>query len=103
MTDEIKNDELALDENETYTYTLTDENGDEYEFELLGTCEVDDKVYYALAPADPSLGDEYTILRAEEEADGEVSLVTIEDDEEFYKVEEIFNDELFSEVDFDEE
>ncbi len=103
MTDELRNEDLELAENETYTYTLTDENGEEYEFELLGTCEMDEKVYYALAPVDESLGDEYTILRAEEEADGEVTLMTIEDDDEFEKVSEFFDDELFSEVDFDAE
>ncbi len=104
MTDERKNDELTeLQDDEVYTYTLTDEDGREYEFELLGTCEMDGKVYYALAPVDEADGDEYTILRAEEEADGDVTLMTIEDDDEFEKVSEFFDDELFSEVDFDAE
>ncbi len=92
-----------LQEDEVYTYTLTDEDGKEYEFELLGTCEMDEKTYYALAPVEDDGSGEYVILRAEEETDGEVSLVSIEDDDEFEKVSEFFDDELFSEVDYDTE
>ncbi len=104
MTDEIKNDEFTeLAEDEVYTYTLTDEEGNEYEFELMGVCEMDGKVYYAMAPVDADDNEQYTILRAEEEADGDVMLTTIEDDDEFEKVSEFFDDELFSEVDFDAE
>lgn len=82
------------------TYTLTDEEGREYEFALLGTCESDGKTYYALTPVEEE-SDEYVILRADEEEDGEVMLVTIEDDEEFDRVADIFDDELFSEIDCD--
>lgn len=92
-----------LQEDEVYTYTLTDEDGKEYEFELLGTCEMDGNTYYALAPIEEDEAGEYVILRAEEETDGEVSLVSIEDDDEFEKVSEFFDDELFSEVDYDAE
>lgn len=102
MANEINlNDELQ--EDEVYTCTLTDEDGKEYEFELLGTCEMDGKTYYAMAPVEDDGSGQYTILRAEEETDGEISLVSIEDDEEFERVEEFFGDELFSEVDYDAE
>lgn len=104
MADERKNDEMTeLSEDEVYTYTLTDEEGNEYEFELMGVCEMDGKVYYAMAPVDAEDNEQYTILRAEEEADGDVMLTTIEDDDEFEKVSEYFDDELFGEVDFDAE
>ena len=33
-------------------YTLTDENGNETEYELIGTCEMNGNKYYALIPAD---------------------------------------------------
>jgi uncharacterized protein YrzB (UPF0473 family) len=101
MTDMERDEELQ--EGEVYTYTLTDEDGKEYEFELLGTCEMDEKTYYALAPIEDDGTGEYVILRAEEEEDGEVTLITIEDDDEFDKVSEFFDDELFSDVDYDAE
>ena len=101
MTDMERDEELQ--EGEVYTYTLTDEDGKEYEFELLGTCEMDEKTYYALAPIEDDGTGEYVILRAEEEDDGEVTLITIEDDDEFDKVSEFFDDELFSDVDYDAE
>ncbi len=99
--DEMMKDELQ--EEEVYTYTLTDEDGKEYEFELLGTCEMEGKTYYALAPIEDDGSGEYVILRGEEEEEGAVSLVSIEDDDEFDKVAEFFDDELFNEIDYDAE
>lgn len=87
-------------EEEIETYTLTDEDGNEYLFALLGTCEYKDNVYYALVPAEEE-SDEYIILRTEEQENGEAMLVTVEDDDEFDAVADIFDDELFSEVDLD--
>ncbi len=101
MANEQLNEELENDE--VYTYTLTDEEGNQFEFELLGTCEMDGNTYYALAPIGDEENEEYVILRAEEIDENDVSLVYIEDDEEFDKVAEFFDDELFSEVDYDEE
>ena len=92
-----------LQENEVYTYTLTDEDGKEYEFELLSTCEMDGHTYYALAPLADEGADEYVILRGDAEENGEVILTSIEDDDEFDKVSEYFDDELFNEVDYDAE
>ena len=86
---------------EIETYTLTDEDGNEYLFALLGTCEYEGSIYYALVPAEEE-SEQYIILRAEEDENGEGQLVTIEDDDEFDAVADIFDDELFSEVDLDE-
>ena len=47
--------------------------------------------------------EEYVILRSEIDENGEESLVTIDDDDEFDRVADIFDDELFSEVDYDAE
>ncbi len=96
-----------LQDDEVYTYTLTDEEGQEYEFMLLGTCEDGGHTYYALAPL-PEEGkeqpeeDEYIILRGDE-IEGEVQLVTIDDDDEFDRVADLFDTELFGEVDHDAE
>lgn len=80
-------------------YTLTDEEGNESQFELIGTCELDGNTYMALIPVDD--GDEYVILKKELDDSGEEILVTIDDDEEFDRVADIFEDEIFSEVDYD--
>ena len=95
---DLKNQELQ--EDEIYTYTLTDDEGNEYEFELLGTAEIDGKTYYALVPTGENESEEYAILRAEEDEEG-VNLVTIDDDDEWEKVADFFDDQLFSDVDYD--
>ena len=86
-------------------YTLTDENGNESEYELIGTCEMNGNKYYALIPANtPEDVDylEYVILKLEKEENGEAFLVSVDDDDEFDKVADFFNDRLFEEVDYDE-
>ena len=41
------------------------------------------------------------ILKMEQDEDGEDILVTIDDDDEFDRIADIFDDELFGEVDYD--
>ncbi len=77
-------------------FTLTDEEtGEERDFELLGKAELDGKLYLALIPADEEV-EEYVILRAEGEED-DMTLESIEDDEEFDRVADYFDDLLFGE------
>ena len=83
-------------------YTLTDEEGKEEQFELIGACEIDGAQYYALAPVDES-SEEYVILRGEEDENGEIMLVTIDDDDEFDKVADYFDDQIFTDIDYDAE
>lgn len=101
MTDFEKNPELE-EELEVSVITLTDdETGEEQDFEIWARETIDGQLYYALVPvADEA--NEYVILKATEEGD-EVIFETIDDDEEFDKVEDFFNDLLFSEVDYDED
>ena len=101
MTDFEKNPELE-EELEENIITLTDEEtGEECDFELLARATIDEKLYFALVPADDEDAEEYVILRAT--VDGEDLLFeTIDDDEEFEKAEDYFNDLLFNEVDYDE-
>ena len=96
MTEEQVEEQL-----ENNIVTLTDEEtGEEADFELYARATIDDKDYFALVPCDED-SDEYVILRAT--IDGEDMLFeTIDDDDEFEKVEEYFNDLLFNEVDYDE-
>ncbi len=82
-------------------FTLTDEEGNESEFEFFGELELDDNTYLALIP----LGgeeDEYVILKVEVDENGDELLVTIDDDDEFDRVADAFEDTFMGEVDLDE-
>ena len=87
-------------------YTLTDEEGNELQFELIGSCELDGNEYFALVPVEEADKKddvvEYVLLKKEKDENGEDILVTIDDDDEFDKIADIFEDELFNEVDLDE-
>ena len=81
-------------------FTLTDdETGEEQDFELLAEATIEGCRYFALAPLVED-SEEYVILKVTEEGD-EPILESIDDDDEFERVEEYFNDLLFSEVDYD--
>ena len=71
---------------------------------LTARSEIDDKVYHALVPLGDdgkAVGDEYIILREVEDENGDMMLESIEDDEEFDRVADLFDDE-FAEIDYDE-
>ena len=86
---------------EAPVFTLTDEEtGEEMEFTLLARAEMDGKLYFALEPSDEE-SDEYVILSVTEDGD-DVILESIEDDDEFDKIADYFDDLLFNEVDYDE-
>ncbi|MBO5897699.1 MAG: DUF1292 domain-containing protein [Clostridia bacterium] len=94
------------EEEQVEKYMLTDEDGNEHEFELIGSGEVDGVMYYAMIPAeDAEKTDndylEYVILKSEVDENGDESLFTIDDDEEFDRIADYFDD-MFSTVDFDE-
>ena len=80
--------------------TITDEDGVEYELEILSTVEYDGALYYALAPADADEDEdlEVSILKAVEE-DGEEILLAIDDDEELEKVYELLIEQMYEEED----
>ena len=94
------NKNINTEEQEPWIITLTDdETGEEQDFEVIAEGTVDGNNYFALVPANEE-SDEYVILQYKEEGE-EVILETIEDDEVFEKVEDYFNDLLFSELDYD--
>ena len=86
---------------EVLVYTLTDDEGNENDFELLASVELDGKTYCALIPytEDDEEPEEYIVLRVEKNGDEEI-LVSIDDDEEFDRVADIFDDE-FADIDYD--
>ena len=84
-------------------YTLTDEDGNEIEFEMIGQCEMNGVQYFAMIPAESDDSGEfyeYVILKSVVE-NGEEILVTIDDDEEFDNVADYFDDLLSQEIDYD--
>ncbi len=103
----LRKEHFTMDEKEFETeyYTLTDEEGNELNFEVIASAEIEGTVYYAMIPVDdqPEEEDvyEYVILKAEKDEDGEDMLVTIDDDEEFDSVADYFDDLLSNEADYD--
>ncbi len=101
MTDSIKNEEYNPD-----LITLTDDDGKEYNFEVLDAIETDTARYLALLPQydDPKdlLDDsgELVIVKVGEE-NGEEYFYEIEDDDEYETVADAFVDRLenFFEID----
>ena len=89
-------------------YTLTDEEGNELQFEVIGSAELNGTVYYAMIPADSAEQTEdgfceYVILKEETDESGEATLVTIDDDDEFDDVADYFDDLFSEEIDYDGE
>lgn len=99
-----------MDENmkdaEVEIYTLQDEEGNEHEFELIGTCQKNGVTYYAMIPAAADDKDddicEYVILKGVVE-NGVENLITIDDDDEFDDVADYFDDLFSEEIDYDAE
>lgn len=89
-------DELMIDG----IYTLTDEEDQDHEFQLIAKEEIDGAVYVAMFPLEDNEEGEYIILKIAEE-DGESSFVTVDDDDEFEKVASVFEEKLISEIDYD--
>ena len=87
--------------------TLEDEDGIEHEFEYLDSVKTKDGHFVALIPSNQSPEEtrqyvgELVIMQVEEE-DGEEYLVTIEDDELFDKVADIFMDRLEEEYNIEQ-
>ena len=95
----------SVEEYDPEIYTLTDEDGNELHFALLGTLEHEGAVYKALIPVNEDgeeESEEYVILKCGVDEDGEDILETIEDDEEFDRIADIFDDEL-SDIFYDDE
>ena len=82
--------------------TITDEDGHEYELEVLNTLEYDGCSYLAVIPAESNIEDKadlqvYIIKSVEE--DGESILYTVDDENEFAAVNNLLMDSIFSEED----
>ena len=78
--------------------TIVDEDGTEFELEVLSTLEYDGNTYMAVIPAgaEDSENLEVSILKSVEE-DGEPILCAIEDENELQAVYDLIMDELYAE------
>lgn len=89
-------------------YTLSDENGEEQSFELLDTLEENGTVYYALIPIyddpqDSISGDAELVVLKLEDPNDEETLITIEDDDEYERIGNIFLERLENYYDGEDE
>ena len=85
--------------------TIVDEDGTEFELEVLSTLEYNGFTYLAVVPAvdaDEDVDLEVSILKSVEE-DGEPILCAIEDEEELKAVYDLIMDELYAEEEEDDE
>ena len=87
------------DNYEPIIYTLTDEEGNEQQFEMLDSMEVDDQLYYAMIPYYASDQDtvsdygEFVVLKVVYD-DNEELLATVDDDDEYEKIGNLFVEKL---------
>lgn len=84
--------------------TIEDEDGTEFELEVLSTLEYDGATYLAVIPAgaEEDLQDlEVSILKSVEEPDGEPILCAIEDDDELEAVYSLVMEQLYEDEDED--
>lgn len=84
--------------------TIVDEDGTEYELEVLSTLDYDGNTYLAVIPAGESADEfqlEVSILKSVEE-DGEPILSAIEDEAELQAVYDLIMDSLYEEEEDEE-
>ena len=104
----IEKEDMTMNENEREFFTLVDEDGSEIEFEKIGEITLNEKVYFAMIPAEAAENAqndggfcEYVVLRLEKDENGEDTLVSVDDDEEFDNVADVFDDMFSEEIDYD--
>ena len=92
------------EEEEVEYCTLVDEDGKETQFEPIGSAEIKGTIYYAMIPADADEKDgeiEFVILKSIIGEDGEETLVSVDDEDEWDDVEDYFMDIFTEDIDYD--
>ena len=100
--EELENETDVDEAEEVEIVTLTDEEGNESDFEVIGELVVEGEKYMAFMAVEGD-SDEYVVLKCEADENGELLLVTIDDDDEFDKVSDAFDDVFRNEIDYDAE
>ncbi|NLV17227.1 MAG: DUF1292 domain-containing protein [Syntrophomonadaceae bacterium] len=87
--------DLDLEEDEFEVLVLVDDDGQEHSFELIAELDIDGKTYVIVAPLDEEENDEeveISILKATFDEEGNMFLADIDDDEEWEKVADAWQD-----------
>lgn len=99
-----------MDENESLTVTLTLDNGEELECAVLTIYEVEGQEYIALLPLDEEGNNDegqVFLYRFSEKSQGEPELENIEDDDEYERAADKFDEWLdsqeFEDLDLDDD
>jgi len=73
--------------------TLQDEDGNDLEVELIDTLEYNGETYYAFIPVEMNLDESYELIIMKLELDGEEeTLVTLDDEDEYDEMYQIFSE-----------
>lgn len=107
MDDQKKNITDDIEEEEAGTITLVDEDGKEFEFDILASYEQDGVTYLAVIASDEEIGEdgviEYGIIKSALDENGEEIFVSLDDNDEVYDdIADRFDDILSQEIDYDE-
>ena len=97
----MENNDILLEEEEVSTLTLTDENGEEMEFEYLDCIEYEGKEYLVLIPAEED-AEELVILEVEPVDEENENYLAVEDEAVLNAVYEIFKDRYKDVLNFED-
>ncbi|MCL2817150.1 MAG: DUF1292 domain-containing protein [Clostridiales bacterium] len=93
------------DDRDNSVLTLLDEDGKEHDFEVLDIVELEEGRYAILLPRDEEYANtnEAIIMKISVDENGEEVLFDIEDDEEWEKVADAYDELIEEDDDYDEE
>ena len=101
MNEKEKN--INNEEEMVEVYTLTDEDGNEIEFEVIGEYEKNGECYLAMIPFEDTDPEseiwEYVILKRAKDGDEDI-FVSVDDENELDDIADYFDD-FFSQIDYD--
>ena len=97
----MENENLIPEEEESSILTLTDENGEEVEFEYLDCIEYQGKEYLVLMPAD-ELATEIVILEVEPVDEENENYLSVQDEQLLNEVYAIFKEKYKDVLTFEE-
>ena len=95
----MENEKIELYEEETSILSLTDENGEEVEFEYLDCIEFQGKEYLVLIPCENEAA-EIVILEVQPVDEETENYVSVQDEDILNAVYEIFKDKYADTIDF---
>ena len=97
----MENEEILLEEEESSIISLTDENGEETEFEYLDCIEYEGKEYLVLIPAEED-ANELVILEVEPVDEENENYIAVEDEATLQAVYEIFKERYKDQINFED-